>query len=185
MIKIMRMILKSILALGICFAFGTCLVAVKNKMLTGFSFVNDITFTKVVSGSMEPCIMTNDEVIIRKVKNEDILEKDSVYIYNDGTKFIIHRLVDITEEGYVFMGDANEGTDKPVLRSQIVAKYEGKVDKYYKLPFQSIIIITTIINVTSLIGLFVCDELNSHRNKKKNEINNNNNNDTNKKEDEL
>lgn len=81
----------------------------------------------VLSGSMEPEILTGSVAYIQKnVKSEDI-EVGDIIAFNIGEdKTVIHRVVSINEDELQFItkGDANEEVDfSPVSFSN----YEGKV----------------------------------------------------------
>lgn len=73
----------------------------------------------VLSGSMEPEIMTGDMVL---VKNTDAgnLQKGDVISYKSGEAVITHRIIDVkAEDGevcYVTQGDANDSPDQTMVR---------------------------------------------------------------------
>jgi len=78
----------------------------------------------VVSASMEPTIMTGDFVLVHTVDSEDV-EVGDIVTYralNESGKMthytIIHRVIDITDEGFIFKGDNNEKEDPNVVSSE-------------------------------------------------------------------
>ena len=79
----------------------------------------------VVTDSMEP-VYTKGTVLIAVPVNEDTLIVNEIYAYRAGQKdtglnpIVVHRLVDITEDGYIFKGDNNNVQDKPVYRKQVI-----------------------------------------------------------------
>lgn len=79
----------------------------------------------VVTDSMEP-VYTKGMVLIAVPVKEDTLIVNEIYAYRVGQKdtglnpIVVHRLVDITEDGYIFKGDNNNVQDKPVHRKQVI-----------------------------------------------------------------
>lgn len=67
----------------------------------------------VCSGSMEPTIKTFSIVVGVPVNADDVQTGD-ICTYSRGSTMICHRVVDITEEGFIFRGDNNPADDPPV-----------------------------------------------------------------------
>jgi len=79
----------------------------------------------VKSNSMEPVIMTGDWVLVKRIKPNKIEIGDIITYYRPSdNKIIIHRVVDITNEGeFIFKGDNNPMPDKEaVSKDQIRGK---------------------------------------------------------------
>jgi signal peptidase len=74
----------------------------------------------VVSGSMEPTMHVGDLAII---SNADFQVGD-IAIYMRGKMTIIHRIIEIRPEGYVFKGDNNPSPDPSIVSKELVL---GKV----------------------------------------------------------
>ncbi len=73
-------------------------------------------FLVVLSGSMEPTINMGDMVVTTPITSNAIKVGDIV-AFNDGKEFpITHRVINITEGGFITKGDANEDPD-PMVRS--------------------------------------------------------------------
>lgn len=72
----------------------------------------------VASGSMEPTIHTGSICLI-DINDEDIAEND-IIVFSRGGNDIIHRVVDITDEGYITKGDANSNVDFGVVTADQV-----------------------------------------------------------------
>lgn len=95
----------------------------------------------VLSGSMSPTFDRGDAVVIKKLTKaeKDQLKKDDVIQFTSGSKFVVHRIVDIDNDQYgnrIFMtkGDHNNGVDaNPVGYDQIVGKVSFVV-KYIGYP---------------------------------------------------
>ena len=98
---------------------------VVSKLLTGWSSIFSYRAFYVVSESMEPEITVNQLVLGKYVTEDDELEIGEIYAYKRdgvvGQEIIIHRLIDISEDGqYQFKGDNNEWPDtEPVKREDI------------------------------------------------------------------
>ena len=85
----------------------------------------------VLSGSMEPGIMTGDMVF---VKNTDTgnLQKGDVIAYKSGEAVITHRIIDVTTENgevrYITQGDANDSPDQTSVKpSEVEGIYKGRI----------------------------------------------------------
>ena len=63
----------------------------------------------VLSGSMEPSIMTGSLVVIDKKQHE--IKEGDVISFRAGDVLVTHRVIDVTEEGYKTKGDNNEIAD--------------------------------------------------------------------------
>ena len=79
----------------------------------------------VVSGSMEP-VLPVGSLVVTKAVTADEVEVGDVVGYWTGNRFIginpiiLHRVIAITEEGYLLKGDNNETADLPVKPEQII-----------------------------------------------------------------
>lgn len=91
----------------------------------------------VISGSMEPAIMTGDVIIVKPVANPQAEIKDGDVITfrakDDASMLITHRvvgtvLVNGTPAAFVTKGDANASEDfVPVSPEQVVGRYQWRV----------------------------------------------------------
>lgn len=79
----------------------------------------------VLSGSMEPSIMTGDMVFVKETDG-DSLQVGDVIAYRSGGAVITHRIVEIATEGgekrYITQGDANDSPDQTSVKP---AEVEG------------------------------------------------------------
>lgn len=96
-------------------------IAFNKNSIFGFQLLH------VVSGSMEPTIMTNEIVLGRITDGTDVKVNDVVTYKRDDGELIIHRVIDIYEKRgvvyYVFKGDNNQKQDeKPVTDKQLMYK---------------------------------------------------------------
>ena len=117
-IKIALDILLAIVILIACIYFITGLIHKDMTMANVFGYKP----IYVASGSMEPTLMTGDYVICKIIDANDVKIGDICTYIRDG-KTIIHRVVDITADGFIFKGDNNHSPDVLcVSANQIRAK---------------------------------------------------------------
>lgn len=143
------------LIIGFAFVIFSIMHIRKNeKALYFFGY----QISEVVSGSMEPLIMTDELVMTKKVKSNDeiIISTDlnsfeGVYVYKDvegyfgeEQKYILHRCIGIDEQGrYIFKGDANPIADPiHVEKENIIASVQYITKVRFNL---SILYLTPII----------------------------------------
>ena len=73
----------------------------------------------VLSGSMEPSIMTGDMVFVKET-DPDSLKVGDVIAYKSGSAVVTHRIVEVKSENgetrYVTQGDANDAADQGMVK---------------------------------------------------------------------
>ncbi|MBN2094644.1 MAG: signal peptidase I [Candidatus Aenigmarchaeota archaeon] len=74
-----------------------------------------IQFRTVVSGSMSPAINVGDVVAIARVNASDLKIGDIITFGSAGT-YTTHRIINVTPDGFLTKGDANEDPDMEVTR---------------------------------------------------------------------
>lgn len=77
----------------------------------------------VVSGSMEPAIGSNDLIMIKltgKVAEGDIA------VYRSDKEIIAHRVIEVNDDTIITKGDANNVSDEPVDRDDIIGIVVGR-----------------------------------------------------------
>ncbi len=87
----------------------------------------------VLSGSMEPTIMTGDIVIIKECNAQD-LKKGDVIAFRSGSSVITHRIIDIQKENgqklFVTKGDNNNTEDRNLVSpGSVEGIYIGRIAK--------------------------------------------------------
>lgn len=75
---------------------------------------------EVASGSMEPTLKVND-VILVSVKDSEY-KKDDIIAYASNNAIITHRIVMIDNDKLIVKGDANNTTDAPIQKEQVIGK---------------------------------------------------------------
>ncbi len=86
----------------------------------------------VLSGSMEPAILTGDIVLTKITRAEDVAQNDIITFRVDRDTAVTHRVTDVVvEEGqisFLTKGDANVGSDAAVVTPEMLeGKYLGRV----------------------------------------------------------
>lgn len=137
-----ELIYTTLMYLGLAIGFIYISLSLTNVMRnnTNYYFFG-YQISEVVSGSMEPLIMTDELILTKKVKDKDVIQisKDTssfegVYVYKDvegyfgpEQKFVVHRCIGIDENGdFIFKGDANKIPDPVhVKKENIIASVEG------------------------------------------------------------
>lgn len=75
----------------------------------------------VITGSMEPEISAGDLLIFSE--REEYKLQD-VVIFRQNDDYVTHRIVEITDNGFITRGDANNTNDREILDPQLI---EGKM----------------------------------------------------------
>lgn len=85
----------------------------------------------VLSGSMEPEIMTGDMVFVKETDAEN-LKKGDVISFKDGEAVVTHRIIDVKSENgevrYETQGDANDSPDQTLVKpSNVEGIYRTRI----------------------------------------------------------
>ena len=85
----------------------------------------------VLSGSMEPSIMTGDMVFVKET-DPDSLKVGDVIAYKSGSAVVTHRIVEVKPENgetrYVTQGDANNAADQSLVKpADVEGIYQRRV----------------------------------------------------------
>lgn len=73
----------------------------------------------VLSGSMEPTIMTNELIVVKAQKDYEV---GDVVVYQTGRILVVHRIVGLEGESVTTRGDANNTDDAPIEQAHIKGK---------------------------------------------------------------
>ena len=107
----------------------------------------------VLSGSMEPTIMTNDLIF---VKAQESYEVGDIVVYQSGKMLIVHRIVALEGDSVITKGDANNTADEPVPLSFIKGEVTGWVGglgtavRIIKTPVVSLILVICAVMLVEL-----------------------------------
>ncbi len=78
----------------------------------------------VLSGSMEPVIHTGSMVYVREADPAELAEGDIITFRMVGGVTATHRIIEVTEEGFVTKGDANDFADNNVVAPEsVIGRY--------------------------------------------------------------
>lgn len=131
-LKILKKILSFLSGFILIFATATFAYVILSSTKDQVVNIFGKSILHIVTGSMEPTILTGDYIIIDRKDTANLQIGDIISFYSEeeNTKGLIvtHRIIDINENGeYVTKGDANNVTDvKNVRKSQIIGKYRKK-----------------------------------------------------------
>jgi len=106
------------------------------------SLGGDTQFFFVSSGSMEPAVPVGSTVVVKPVDYTTLREGDIIcFKHSKERPTVTHRIIEITYNGFVTKGDANEEPDPFVLeRKDIIGKvvltipYLGYLSHFVKTP---------------------------------------------------
>jgi signal peptidase len=94
------------------------------------SLAGDTYYEPVYTGSMEPAIPVGGIVVIKPVNPETLKIGDIICFQLSEPTSITHRIINITDEGFITKGDANEDPDQWIVKKENVI---GKV--IFTVPF--------------------------------------------------
>lgn len=116
MTKVKDFILNVVLIILICIT----VLMIGSKIITGKSNICGYRPFIVQSESMLPNYKIGTLLIAQVTDKAEVGE---IYAYKDVLgRMIVHRLIEITDEGYIFKGDNNDFTDRPVDLEDIYYK---------------------------------------------------------------
>ena len=84
------------------------------------SLAGDTRYEPVYTGSMEPAIPVGSVVVIKPVDPETLKIGDIICFQLSEPTSITHRIINITGEGFITKGDANEDPDTRIVKKEKV-----------------------------------------------------------------
>lgn len=141
---------------------------------------NQIGIYKVMTGSMEDGIHAGDYIIVKYTKD---LKVGDVITYTRSNYYITHRIVEMTPQGLITKGDANNTSDDPVQMDEVIGRviYKSALIKFiitYKFILIGVFVILFI--VSTILG-----ELNKRLLKENDDLEDNNEIDNNEENDDT
>ena len=102
----------------------------------------------VLSGSMEPTLKVNDLVFVTEQDSYDV---DDIVVYQNGSEYIIHRIIKVSDDEVITKGDANNIADDPISIDQIKGKYS------FRIPFIGYVfrLVKTVPGTLAVLALAV------------------------------
>lgn len=112
----------------VCLVLGVNLYLWNARSLTGNALPMPFGYgaALVLTGSMEPTFRADDLIF---VKEADTFEVGDIVVYQSGSLLVVHRIVEITEDGIITKGDANNAPDEPVAPEDIKGVVLGWLPK--------------------------------------------------------
>ena len=112
----------------------------------------------VASGSMEPALSV-DDLIFNHVQTD--YEEGDIITFQNGDSLTTHRIIAVTEEGYVTQGDANNTPDQNVVAPEaVIGRVVGTMGSlgrwlyFLKTPFGMTLLVFTGFLLIELPFLF-------------------------------
>lgn len=146
-----RKIVKIALIISIATTIAIFLLFYRPVSLWG-----DTRYEPVFTGSMEPAIHVGSVVVIKPVDAETLKTGDIICFKLSQSTSVTHRIINVTDGGFVTKGDANEDPDQwTVKRENVIGKviftipYIGYIGYFVRTPIGFILLI--IIPATLLI----------------------------------
>ncbi|MBE0512628.1 signal peptidase I [Candidatus Bathyarchaeota archaeon] len=134
----------------------TIVVAIFLLFYRPVSLAGDTHYEPVFTGSMEPAIPVGSIVVIKPVDPETLRVGDVICFKLSQPTSITHRIINITNEGFITKGDVNEDPDTwTVKKENVIGKvtstipYIGYIGYFVRTPIGFILLI--IIPATLLI----------------------------------
>ena len=160
--KVLKMAVNGILIALACVVLYivvfTAVVKIKNPRDIAMPFGFGASF--VLSGSMEPEILTDDLVFVKKPEE---LHVGDVVLYNTGESNVLHRITRIDGDMLTTKGDVNNTEDEPFPKSAVLGVYFGKIPGGGKIirfvtnpPF--VMAVVFLLMAVAFIWMFVEDK---------------------------
>lgn len=99
----------------------------------------------VVSGSMEPALSV-DDFILNHIQAS--YEQGDIITFQSGDSLTTHRIIAVTDEGYMTQGDANNAADQDVVlpekvigRVVMVIPYIGNILAFFRTPLGMMLLV--------------------------------------------
>lgn len=119
-----------ILVLSIYIIVGSTLAVQNNQLFRLFGYSYAVVPTSSMEGDQPDNFNAGDAVIIFNTPFEDLKIGDIVVYTSDiDSRFIIHRIVDETLEGFIVKGDNNDLADTQIVNQ---TTYQGKYFTHFK-----------------------------------------------------
>lgn len=129
----MNKILKNIIGWIVYFAVLLALIWGIPRVLV-LILKTPYPMASITSGSMWPALKRGDLVLIKGVNNKEGIEVGDIIVYKNPLGFTIHRVIEINDQTIITKGDANNITDPPIRREDIIGKTLTFNNKPIRIP---------------------------------------------------
>lgn len=102
----------------------------------------------VLSGSMEPELSKGDLIFVKETSS---YEENDIVVFQEGSTLVVHRIVKIDQDTITTKGDANNVSDKPILKEVIKGKvtghipFVGNIISLIKTPIGTVVVAVTAL----------------------------------------
>ena len=79
---------------------------------------------RVTSGSMKPLLRIGDSILVQPCSAQAVRPGDVLTVQR-GASWVTHRLVEITPQGWVLMGDSSPWADAPLPPEALIGRVQG------------------------------------------------------------
>lgn len=119
-----RNVISNLLLISSILFLGYILVITRNKPDGEVSYLFGYKPFIITTGSMEPTYPVNTLVIVKQTSHEEVAINDPIAFYSPiFDNFVFHRVIDITDEGFITKGDFNDFIDSDlVLFEHLIGK---------------------------------------------------------------
>lgn len=148
---------KKIIKIALIIGIAT-IIAIFTVLYRPVSLWGDTRYEPVYSGSMEPAIPVGGVVVIKAVDTKTLKVGDIICfkLSESTTTSITHRIINITDEGFITKGDANEDPDQWIVKKEnvigkaiFIIPYIGYLGYFVRTPIGFILLI--VIPATLII----------------------------------
>ena len=147
-----------IVLVAICLIFASYNFIQLKILNKSYTNLFGYTYFEIISGSMEPEININDYVLVKLTNN---VKKDDVISFIDKDVIVTHRIVEINDDELITKGDANNTSDEPIKKNQIVGKVISVGRKFglvVKVITEPIVFISFFVTVLLFSAAFSDDK---------------------------
>lgn len=163
--KILIYFFSTLIVILLIYAIFIVIIGTKAHQDNTLPSVFGFSYSIVGSDSMKPKMTKGDVVFIRQTSYSELKEEDIVVYYSNQKRiFIVHRLIEKVEDGWIIKGDANQDIDNELVTLENYFGTVIKSGKFFYLGYITlghrwiffliifILFLTIIIN--ELIGIF-------------------------------
>jgi signal peptidase len=138
-----RRVVEVSVLVGLAVAVAVFLVFYRPVSLGG-----DTRYEPVLTGSMEPAISVGSVVAIKPVDSDALRVGDVICFRFGDSMLVTHRIVNVTAEGFLTKGDANEELDVGVVRKEnvvgvvvFVIPWVGHLGAFVRMPLGFVVLL--------------------------------------------
>lgn len=154
---LLDVILIAVIILTFIAIYNFFQIQVFNKTYSNFF---GYSIFEVTTGSMSKTIEMDDAILVKITKD---VHKGDIITFEEDNSVVTHRIIEEQEGYFLTKGDANNGTDKPVLKENVIGKVVKILPKFgiwMKVMTDKTVIIFVMITIF-LFGLSISSKENA------------------------